>query len=583
MNSGADIAFYNLDALEAALVGIEEKRPTVQGKRRERRAQLPAPVRRKRGELDAREYLNQEALFRVDEWASRVPGVKKHATGRWRGKPADLGRVCEEDLSITAIGIRDFGQEWEAPVGYTPIEVVKAFAEGVDEHGNLVLAEFDEEATPKGTLSDREACCWLAAALGMNWDQLWHEDIEKDFGDPPFTTSDFSILTKQQIVERIYDLQNLKLMFPAAYEEIRDWLDLLSIIDALELDTLVDGSKTVAIRSRKYILLSEADTLPDAHDFVEDFLCEGQLSVVFGDANVGKTFIVFDLAMRAARGKKWSGKETDRGLVIYIAGEGAGGMKRRIAAYLKHHGIEDASDIPFVLIPEMINFRDPQSVEALVATVKEIGAHFGMPVRWIIVDTLNRALAGGNENASEDMGALVRGADRVRVTTGAHVTFIHHTGKDELKGARGHSSLRGAADTEVEIRRAEGGAISVTATKQRDLEIGRPFAFRLAKVELGTNKRGKTVTSCIVEEAVIKPALSEVEHEALEILNTMLFDSEATNVPLAQWRKAVVATDGLLPGETPDARSKQWQRLRDGLKKKGAIDICDGKVWTKHR
>lgn len=299
-------------------------------------------------------------------------------------------------------------------------------------------------------------------------------------------------------------------------------------------------------------------------------------------SNVGKTFIVFDLGMRVARGKQWSGKETDRGLVVYIAGEGAGGMKRRIAAYLKHHGIEDPSDIPFALVPEMINFRDPQSVEAFVATLKEIGAHFGMPARWIIVDTLSRALAGGNENASEDMSALVRGADQVRSATGAHLTFIHHTGKDELKGARGHSSLRGAVDSEVEIRRAEGGAIFVTATKQRDLETGRPFAFRLTKVEVGTNHRGKTVTSCIVEEAIIEPTLTEVEHEAIEILDTMLFDSQAAHVDVAGWRKAVMSTDGLLSGRTPEAKSKQWQRLRDSLKKKEIIEICEDKVRVKH-
>jgi hypothetical protein len=89
------------------------------------------------------------------------------------------------------------------------------------------------------------------------------------------------------------------------------------------------------------------------------------------------------------------------------------------------------------------------------------------------------------------------------------------------------------------------------------------------------------MTSCVVEEAVIKPVLTEVEREAVEILNTMLFDSEAAQIGLAEWRGTVMSTDRLLSGATPDARSKQWQRLRDGLKKKGVIEICDDKVWMK--
>ena len=188
-------------------------------------------------------------------------------------------------------------------------------------------------------------------------------------------------------------------------------------------------------------------------------------------------------------------------------------MKRRIEAYLKHHRIEGVNDIPFVLIPETVNFRDGQSVEALISLLKEYSARFGLPIRWVIVDTLNRAIAGGDENASADMGDLIGNADHLRIATGAHVTFTHHIGKDVSKGARGHSSLRGAIDTEVEIKRIE-DAIVATVTKQRDLDSGHRFAFRLVNVELGYGKWGKPMASCVVEEAVIKPVLTETEQGA---------------------------------------------------------------------
>jgi RecA-family ATPase len=245
----------------------------------------------------------------------------------------------------------------------------------------------------------------------------------------------------------------------------------------------------------KYFLLGSIAALPEPHDFVEGLLCDGQMSVIFGDTNVGKSFFALDLALRMALGWRWAGRAVDQGGVVYIAGEGAGGLRRRVNAFLSHHGIADVSGIPFALIPEMVNFRDERSIEGLIRTIREISAQIASPIRWIIVDTLSRALAGGNENAPDDMGAAIRGADRVRSATGAHLSFVHHTGKDETKGARGHSALKAAIDTELEIRRVEGakGAINVTVTKQRDLEIGLPLAFQLVSVDLGTNKCGKSM------------------------------------------------------------------------------------------
>lgn len=74
--------------------------------------------------------------------------------------------------------------------------------------------------------------------------------------------------------------------------------------------------------------------------------------------------------------------------------------------------------------------------------------------------------------------AAVAGIDAVRAATGAHVAVIHHCGKDEARGARGHSSLRAAVDTEIEISRADGETIStVRVTKQRDMAIGDPLPF----------------------------------------------------------------------------------------------------------
>jgi len=107
-------------------------------------------------------------------------------------------------------------------------------------------------------------------------------------------------------------------------------------------------------------------------------------------------------------------------------------------------------------------------------------------------------MAGGDENSAADMTALIRNVDAIRATTGAHILTVHHTGKDTARGARGHSSLRAATDTEIEIAN-EDGARAAMVTKQRDHNGGETFAFDLETVSLGHDQDGDEVTSCIVK------------------------------------------------------------------------------------
>ena len=145
--------------------------------------------------------------------------------------------------------------------------------------------------------------------------------------------------------------------------------------------------------------------------------------------------------------------------------------------------------------------------------------------------------------------------------------------------------MKAAVDTEIEVRRHDEtkGAVKVTVTKQRDLEIGAGFAFRRVNVELGMNAREKPITSCVIEPATIKPVLDEAEQEASEILRTMQCESEAASVQIADWRTAILSREDLLTGQTRDTKKRQWQRLRDSLKKKGIIEVSGSQVWLKNQ
>jgi hypothetical protein len=231
---------------------------------------------------------------------------------------------------------------------------------------------------------------------------------------------------------------------------------------------------------------------------IEDLLDEGALSVIYGDSGSGKTFAALDMTFHKSAGLDWNGKKVKRGLVVYVAAEGGRRIKRRIAAlkkrYLEEYG-DDAPEPLFALVRYQIDLRSNDAdLISLLAIVHAAEGKTGEKCVWLIVDTLSRAMAGGDENSPVDMGRIVAAADRFRAETDAHFTYVHHTGKDAARGARGHSLLRTATDTEIET-----SASSLTLTKQRDGELGFQIGFKLVDLVIGKDLNGLCVKSAVIE------------------------------------------------------------------------------------
>lgn len=238
-------------------------------------------------------------------------------------------------------------------------------------------------------------------------------------------------------------------------------------------------------------------------DFVEDLLEDGAMSVVYGASNVGKTFVAMDLCAHVALGWKWRGRDVEQGPVVYLVMEGKAGITKRVEAFRRHHDVLGAA--PFYIVPTAVNFFDSEAdMQALINTIGHVEAVEGQPVRMVVVDTLARAAAGANENSGEDMGVVIKNCDRVREDTGAHLMVIHHSGKDTARGARGWSGVRAATDTEIEVTGVDGVG-TITVTKQRELEQVGDMHFRLLPVAIGTNQRGKDISSCVVLESATAP------------------------------------------------------------------------------
>jgi hypothetical protein len=330
-----------------------------------------------------------------------------------------------------------------------------------------------------------------------------------------------------------------------------------------------------------------------ADDFVEGVLIDRQMSVIYGPSNCGKTFWTSDLAMHVATGRKWNGREIEAGGVIYCALEGAYGIQNRVAAWRGKHDLEGV-EVPFAIIPVALNLLDPSADTDRVLDAIDRAKHdMGVPVRWIIMDTLSRAMAGGNENSPEDMGALVTNGTKIQQVGKAHVSWIHHSGKDQAQGARGHSLLRAATDTEIEISRPDKDSPSTArVTKQREMEIEGDWRFRLEPVELGQNRRGKPVTSCIVvpdtsEAAAPRKRMSADTARAFEVLASLIAEDGQTghraapdgcaSVPDQWWRDRFYQR--AKPGADQDTKKRAFRRAADNLLELQAIGMEGGRVW----
>jgi hypothetical protein len=268
--------------------------------------------------------------------------------------------------------------------------------------------------------------------------------------------------------------------------------------EALDAPPRSNGQQ--APRKLTYRRLGDLKPNLTGRPLVKGILDRNTFNVFLGKSGAAKSFFAMDLSVCIASGTNWNGYRIKTpSLVVYVALEGVASAENRLLVARDHRGI--AADIPLIITPGPVNLREPADAALLCELVSDAKSDF----KWqgdalVIMDTLARGMAGGKENTPEDMGAYIAGADKVRIETGSTLISLHHLGKDETKGGRGHSSLQGATDTEIEIVRQADDVRVATITKQRDLATeGERFAYRLKSVVLGEDEDGEPVTTCAIE------------------------------------------------------------------------------------
>ena len=315
------------------------------------------------------------------------------------------------------------------------------------------------------------------------------------------------------------------------------------------------------------------------------------IGAMFGRSGSGKTFLATDIGLHVAAGIPWRGHRIVQMEVAYCSMEAGRMGGNRIHAWMLHHGRPWPPG--FRISPVILNLRSTRAdAEALAADIKKRCKRVGL----VVIDTLSRAMCGGNENSSDDMGALVSHCEWLAAELDCFVMLVHHCGKDEARGLRGHTSLLGAINTEIEVKRQRGDVGTATITKQRDGADGTEFAFDLERVLLGHDDEGDEVSSCVaicadsadVPKESRSKKLPDGMQVALNALTKALGDAGKVpsacdhipaGVPVVSellWRQYHYEMRG---NDNPDAKQKAHVRAREGLQSRKLIGVWNGQVW----
>ena len=357
----------------------------------------------------------------------------------------------------------------------------------------------------------------------------------------------------------------------------------------------------------KQIQIEHWDSIQDepVRWLIDKVLPVGSFSALYGPPGSFKSFHALHIAHCIATGTPWMGNEvTEAGGVLYIAGEGFGGVGARIKACKQHHQTEAGA--PIYVIRHQLNLRSSiEDFNALVLAIEQLVMDTGIDFKLIVIDTLARAFGGGDENSASDMMQFVVTCGHIqKIVQDAALMILHHSGKDSSRGMRGSSALLGAVDSELELIRFEDSMKGIVRTaKQKDGEDGTRYGFEMVTVELpaptGTLQIGEPQTSLAVQASEIGEhedqknkgksgsKLTGQQLKALTCLENVIKQKGMLKVMEGAQRMCVLIEDWELEfraklGRKPSGDKtfdKAWTRAQEALTTHELIDMRDEWVW----
>lgn len=363
-------------------------------------------------------------------------------------------------------------------------------------------------------------------------------------------------------------------------------------------------------------------TQPTRNWLFKNLLLARTFGIAYGPPGCGKSFLISDAALYGAATKflpgdgrpHWFGYKGRPFGTVYVVAEGRDDFEIRLHAWREEHKIPRDAFLPFAFLPTSIDMRSNdvdtgKLLADLNGLTAEMQARAGVPCELVVIDTVARVLAGGNENASEVMTGFVRNCGRLQEQVGVTVLGIHHGGKEGGRGPRGHEALHGAADFELEVIGGAPGVMNqFVVRKLKAGPGGAAHKFKLRQVKVGVDTDGDAVTSCAVvpvgeqeaqnralaaegfalrkqEEPIFRALMAAVRQHGNASTAEQIKAGVPEGVMVAdylQWRdayKTVAEPNADGSALSDDAIRKRFRDYQPGMVKYGVMGWCRPWLW----
>lgn len=342
------------------------------------------------------------------------------------------------------------------------------------------------------------------------------------------------------------------------------------------MNMAITNTPNFTLQEPEYKFIPLEDVYKQASEvewLIEDYIPKNSIGMLYGPSGVGKTHIVLHMAAYIASGLPWCKKDTDQGLVLVMAGEGQGGLKRRLQSIEKRHNFTiDRGNLFFS--ERAVSIDSDKGLNEIIKAIEALEQHPSL----IIIDTLSRHLMQSSENNNEEMARVINRLEHIKMRYGCTIMIIHHTGKNAKSGARGASSIRANIDFSYALTQFDFAGNKVTdlkCEKQKDAsddvdEIG----FVIVQVELDENdSKGHKIQGACVHPCKLESGDEDDLYESIAI--------DSFNSDKANWQKEFLkmVDEEMDVDLQPDSLKKRFRETVKKLVDDGKVKQIDKKTF----
>jgi len=257
-------------------------------------------------------------------------------------------------------------------------------------------------------------------------------------------------------------------------------------------------------RPANLLTLSDLQGLPPIRTGIDGWTSSPSAVLLVGAYGLGKSALTLSMACSVATGTTFLGNAVERRRVLYVVGEGARGLHRRVDAWRQVWDREISEDDLQFLVRPAHSLREPKSWDEIRRICR------GEGIGWVCLDTLSSLAPEADE--TKDAALIVAGLNGLAEDIDGTAILVHHPGwsasaKDR---ARGGYQLEANVDEVIVLDAiAEGSdVISAKVKKRKDGEAGGMHYLRRIGVHLhgpdGSlmhDEDGEPITAVTVQHA----------------------------------------------------------------------------------